>query len=151
MLLVLALAQVLVFNHIHLFGCAMPMLYVYFAITIPRGYPRWATLLWCFALGLVIDMFSNTPGVSAGALTLIGLLQPYVIELFIPREAPATMDVSMKTMEPSKFVSMASFLTFIHTLAFFSFTDWLTWGLCVVGSTLLTLLLLLALESTRKG
>ena len=37
MLLVLALAQVLVFNHIHLFGCAMPMLYVYFAITIPRG------------------------------------------------------------------------------------------------------------------
>ena len=61
------------------------------------------------------------------------------------------MDVSMKTMEPSKFVSMASFLTFIHTLAFFSlemfsFTDWLTWGLCVVGSTLLTLLLLLALE-----
>jgi rod shape-determining protein MreD len=155
-LLLMALAQVLVFNHIHLFGYAMPMLYVYFAIIIPRGYPRWATLLWCFALGLIIDLFSNTPGVSAGALTLIGLLQPYVIELFIPREAPATMDVSMKTMEPSKFVSMASFLTFVHALTFFSlemfsFTDWLTWGLCVVGSTLLTLLLLLALESTRKG
>ena len=47
---ILCFGQVLVFNHIRLFGCAMPLLCVYFAITIPRGYPKWASLLWCFTL-----------------------------------------------------------------------------------------------------
>jgi len=154
-LLVLTLAQALVFNHIHFFGCAMPLLYVYFAIVIPRGYPRWATLLWCFVLGLSVDLFSNTPGAAAGAMTLIGLLQPYVLELFIPREAPANMKVSMKLMGPAKYISLAAFLTFVYCLVFFSlemfsFVDWMTWGSCVVGSTLITLLLLLAFESVRR-
>ena len=84
MLVVLSLAQALVFNHIRLFGCAMPLLYVYFVIAIPRGYPRWATLLWSFVLGLTVDLLSNTPGAAAGALTFVGLLQPYLVELFLP-------------------------------------------------------------------
>lgn len=154
-LLVLSLAQALVFNHIHFFGCAIPLLYVYFAIVIPRGYPRWATLLWCFFLGLLVDLFSNTPGMATGALTFVALLQPYVLELFVPREAPANMKVSMKQMGMAKFTSMAVFLTFIYCLVFFSlemfsFVDWMRWGLCVLGSLLLTTVLLLALESVRR-
>ncbi len=33
----LCLMQALVLNRIHLFDCATPLLYVYFAITIPSG------------------------------------------------------------------------------------------------------------------
>lgn len=35
--LVLLVAQVLVLNHIHLFGYATPMLYIYFVISFQRG------------------------------------------------------------------------------------------------------------------
>lgn len=53
--LVLLVAQVLVLNHIHLFGYATPMLYIYFVISFQRGYPRWAVMVWasCWALALM--------------------------------------------------------------------------------------------------
>ena len=36
---VLVLVQVLFLNHIHLFGLAIPLLYIYIAITFRRGTP----------------------------------------------------------------------------------------------------------------
>ena len=89
--MVLSLAQVLVFNHIHLFGYATLLLFVYFVVMFPRNYPRWAMLLWSFFLGLFADLFSNTPGIAAASLTLIAFAQPYLLDLFIPREAPENM------------------------------------------------------------
>jgi isoleucyl-tRNA synthetase len=41
----LAVAQVLFLNHVHLFGIAIPLLYVYFPITFRRGMAKWETLL----------------------------------------------------------------------------------------------------------
>ena len=58
---ILLVAQVLVLNHIHLFGYATPLLYVYFALTLRRGTPRWAVLLWCFAMGLAVDYSRRLP------------------------------------------------------------------------------------------
>ena len=83
---VLLVVQALVLNHIHLFNCATPLLYVYLVLLFPRNFPKWAILLWSFALGLCVDTFTNTPGVAAGAMTLIGVLQPYIFEPFIPRD-----------------------------------------------------------------
>ena len=62
---VLCAAQALVFNRIHLFGCATPLIYIYMIMKLRRNYPQWGALLWSFALGLTIDAVSNTPGVAA--------------------------------------------------------------------------------------
>ena len=153
---VLCLVQALVLNHIRLFGCATPLLYVYFTIVIPRGYPRWATLLWSFFLGLAVDMFSNTPGAGAASLTLIGLLQPYLIELFVPREAAPNMKSSMATLGVTKFLTMSSLLVLLHCAVFYSvemfnFTDLMQWGMNIVGSALLTQMLIVPIESVRKA
>ena len=86
-IIVLLLAQTLLLNHISVFGCATPLLYVYFALTVQRGEAKWATLLWCFFMGLLVDIFTNTPGVAAASMTLVGFLQPYVVELFAPRDS----------------------------------------------------------------
>ena len=152
----LCLAQALVFNHVHLFGYATVLLYVYFVVIFPRSYPRWAILLWSFAMGLVIDLFANTPGVAAASLTLIGLLQPYVMELFIPREAPANLRASAADMGRTKFYVMTAMLTLLFCMVFYSlemftFANWLSWAFSVVGSWLLTLVLMTALESVRKS
>ena len=79
----LCLTQALVFNHIHLLGYATILLYVYFVVMFPRNYPRWANLLWSFFMGLCIDMFTNTPGMTTASLTLVGFLQPYLLEAFV--------------------------------------------------------------------
>jgi rod shape-determining protein MreD len=151
----LCLVQVLMFNRIQLFGCATPLLYVYYVILFPRDYPKWSILLQSFALGMVIDTFSNTPGVAMGALTLIGALQPYLLNLFVLNEAEEGTKSSASSMGKWKFVSYASLMTFIYTIAFFtletfSFFNWIHWLACVFGSTCITLVLIFSLESIRK-
>jgi len=152
---VLWLAQVLVFNFIHLFGFATVLLYVYFVVMFPRNYPRWANLLWCFSLGLMIDVFSNTPGQTAASLTLTGFLQPYLLELFLPREAPDNLRSAMATLGIAKFLTMTTLLVFTHCLVFFtleafSFFNWMQWLLNIVGSAVLTLIMIMALETVRR-
>lgn len=153
--IVLLLAQVLVLNRIQLFHCATPLLYVYFAVTLPLGFPRWAALLWCFALGLAVDVFFNTPGLAAASMTFIALLQPYLLPLFLPRDAEEQMETSAATLGWSKFMTLAVILVLIYCLVFFSleaftFFNWLHWLECVGGSALLTLLLMAAIETLRK-
>lgn len=148
-------AQALLLNRIQLFHCATPLLYVYFAIIIPRGYPKWASLLWCFAMGLCIDMFANTPGVASASMTFAAALQPYLLELFLPREPEEKIKSSAAALGFSKFATMSTIIVLLFCLVFFSleafsFTDWQQWLLSVGGSTLLTLILILTLESLRK-
>ena len=68
----LLLLQALVFNHVHIFGYATPMPYIYFLLILPSVTPRWLYVLLGFLLGLSVDLFTNTPGMAAGALCLSG-------------------------------------------------------------------------------
>ena len=154
MFLALCAAQILILNHMHLFGVAIPLLYVYFVITFHRNTPKWAILLWSFALGLAIDVFSNTPGLAAGSMTLIGAIQPYLLELFVPRDSIEDLNVSIKSLGFGKFTTFSAILIIIFCLAFFAleaftFYNWLNWLISAGSSAALTLLLILAIESVR--
>lgn len=147
--------QALVLNHIHLFNCATPLLYVYFVVLFPLNYPKWGLLLWSFMLGLVIDMFSNTPGEAAASLTLVGASQPYFFQLFVQRDAPEDIKPSLRTIGPTKFSFYAFTLVLLHCLVFFTlesfnFFNWLQWLECILGSTLITFILIMTIESVKK-
>ena len=47
---VLVLVQGLVFNHIHLFNCATPLLYIIMVLHFRRNHPKWAVVLYDGAL-----------------------------------------------------------------------------------------------------
>ncbi|MDD6437045.1 MAG: rod shape-determining protein MreD [Prevotella sp.] len=152
--LILLLVQVLVLNHIHLFGYATPLLYVYLVLLFRRNYPRWAILLWSFAMGLCVDVFSNTPGLAAGSMTLLGLVQPYLLDLFIQHDSPDDMEPSMKMLGVAKFsyytlLSVTLYCLVFFTLESFNFFNWPQWLACVVGSTLLTTVLVIVIENLR--
>ena len=151
---VLCLVQVLILNHIHLFDLAIPLLYVYFTITFQRGTPKWMILLWSFALGLAIDVFSNTPGLASGSLTLIAVIQPYLLELFVPRDSAENLEVSISTLGIGKFMIFSAVLLVVYCLAFFaleafSFFNWQYWLACAGASSLLTFALMMAIVSVR--
>ena len=148
----LCLVQAMILNQIHLFGVATPLLFVYFVITFRRNYPKWAILLWCFALGVCVDTFSNTPGVGAASLTLLGAVQPYLLELFTPRDSAEDMPPTMKAMGVAKYIYFASICIVIQTITFFaleafSFFNWQQWLICVASSTVLTIILVLTIEN----
>lgn len=152
---ILLLAQVLVLNHIHLFDCATPLLYVYVVLQFRRNYPRWGILLVSFLLGLVVDIFSNTPGVAAASMTFLGFLQPYVFAMFLNRDSDEDLQPSMKSLGFAKFFYYAAVLVVVYcaiffTIETFSFFNGLLWLECVGGSAMLTILLILAIENSRK-
>ncbi|MBO6144062.1 MAG: rod shape-determining protein MreD [Prevotella sp.] len=151
----LVLAQTLVLGRIHLFDCATPLLYVYFIIRLPRNYPKWALLLWGFLLGLSIDILGNTPGLASTSLTFLAIVQPYYMELFVPRDSAENLRPSMDTIGPLKYAYYAVGLVLLYCLVFYSlemfnFFNALQWLLCVVGSTLLTTLLVYTFEIAGK-
>lgn len=153
--IVLCIAQVLVLNHIHLFNCATPLLYVYLVVVFPLNYPKWAILLLSFAMGIIVDTFANTPGMAAASLTFVGAVQPYYVKLFVSRDAPEDLRPSFRTFGVTKFSFYVTTLVLLNcalffTLEAFSFFNWLQWISCVVGSTALTTVLILTIESVRK-
>lgn len=152
---VLALVQGLVFNHIHLFDCATPLIYIILALHFRRNHPKWAVLLWCFMLGLSIDVFANTPGVAASSMTALGLIQPYLLELFIPRDSADDLQPSAHTLGVTSYFWYVMIMVLIYNLLFFTietfnFFNWIQWLECIGGSSAITLVLILAIENFRK-
>lgn len=142
-LVVVVLLQVLVLNHIHLFGCATPFLYLILPLGFNTGQKRWTALLWCFCIGLLVDIFANTPGVAAASMTLIGFIQPYLLPAFISHEEDDVFEPTLKELGFVKYLTYTFIITFIYCLAFFAieaftFFDVLLWIESVIGSTLLT-------------
>lgn len=153
--IVLCLVQVLVLNHINLLGCATPLLYVYFIMLFRRGFPKWGILIWSFLIGLCIDMFSNTPGVAAASATFLGLLQPYLLGMFIQRDSPDDIEPSMRSLGAGRYFyyTLSSVLVFnlvFFTIESFNFFNWLQWIRNICGSTALTVILILVIENVRK-
>jgi len=153
--IVLCLAQALVCNHIHLFNCATPYIYLYMVVLFPLNYPKWAVMLWCFMLGLVVDTFSDTPGVASASLTLIAAIHPYWLRLFAKQDSPEDMGASFSNLGAGKFlfylfvISLLFCLTFV-SIEMFTFFNWQQWLINVGGSTLLTFVILIAIASLNK-
>ena len=152
---VLCALQVFIFNHIQLFGCAMPLFYVWFVINMKKGFPKWASMCWAFALGITLDIFSNTPGVAAAAMTAAAMAQPYLLDLFMTRESddqiiPSASTIGKKPFTNYTIVIVTSYCALYYTFEMFSFMNGLKWLECVIGSAILTIALILAFDRLRN-
>lgn len=155
MFVALLVVQVLILNNVRLLGVGTPLLYVYFAITFRRNFPKWLVLVSCFMLGLLVDIFSNTPGLASSVMTLVGLAQTYLIELLAPRDSAEDLEASLKVLGISKFTTLSALLTVIYCLLFFAletfnFFDVLLWLARSLVSSALTIVLIFAIESVRS-
>ena len=106
-------------------------------------------------MGLLIDTFSNTPGVSSGSLTLIAALQPYILRVFVSHDNAEDLQPGVTSLGFGRYVWYSLILTFVYCIVFFSldmfsFFNFFVWLQCVVGSTILTLLFLLVIEHVRS-
>ena len=154
-ILFICLVQALVLNHIHLLHCATPLLIVYPLMLLPSDMPKWSLPCIGFIIGLVNDMFTNTPGMGAASLTAVAMLRPYVLDRCIQRDDEEAFLPSRKLLGNTSYLLYAtlligSFCLLYFTLEAFSFFHWLQWLGSIIGSTLFTLALVMAIESVRS-
>jgi rod shape-determining protein MreD len=113
------LVQVLILNNVLFFGFINPYLYILFIITLPSTVTRDATLLIGFLLGLIIDIFSGTPGFNAFVTVLIAYIKPFFQKAFGPREEHDFLVPSFATYGVGMFLQYSGYLVLIHHAVFF--------------------------------
>ena len=77
--IIAVLVQVLICNHIDFMGYINPMIYIYFILLFPFNSNRSLFLVLAFALGLTVDMFSDSGGANAAACVIIAYIRPFVL------------------------------------------------------------------------
>ena len=150
--LLLLLLQVMVFNRLHLFQIATPYLYIYTLIKLPVGISRSLVLLCSFTIGFLLDIFADTPGLNAGVLTMVGMIRPLWINLFLPKDIQDSYIPSVKIVGKAPFWRYVFSMILTHHLLLilvemFSFADFEYLILKIVTSSILTLFLLVIIEN----
>lgn len=151
----LILLQSLILNNIHIGGYATPFLYIFFILKFDSGTSRNELMLWAFFLGLIIDVFSDTPGMNAAAAVLVAFLRPFLLHLFTPRDNLDNFTPSFKTMGISPFLKYIIACVFVFcltllTIEFFSFSGIWLLLLRVITCTVLTVICIMTIEGIRK-
>lgn len=156
-LVVLVLVQALVLNRVHILGYATPLPYIYLVLKFHAGSSRDANLIWAFILGLLVDIFSNTPGLASASTVLLAMFQPFFLKLFSIKEDNAETDPSAREMGNGAFIRYVVTCVLFHHIAFylldsFSFFHWSDVLINIGGSAVFTSLLIFALEgiSSKK-
>lgn len=146
------LLQVLICNHIALFNVALPIIFIYFIIKLPISLNPGVLFTLSFLTGLIIDIFSDTPGVNALACTLTaGIKRPvffaYVdkddrTENIIPSVAALGIVPFMKYL--LSIVVIYCLLAFL--IEYFSFANVKEIVIITASSSLFSFLILLAID-----
>ena len=143
------LLQVLFCNNILIARVISPFIYILFIILLPFDTPRSLLLFLALALGLTIDVFTNTPGVHASACLLIGFIRPVILDLITSRETLESVPAPrVKTMGFHWFVTYTIFMVVIHHfflffIEAFTFESFLLTLLRIVLSSVLSIALIL--------
>ncbi len=152
LLVVLILAQVLICNHIMLFGVAMPIVFIYFLLTLPMSTNPKLVLTLGFLSGFLVDLFADTPGVNALSCTVIAGLRRPVFHLYSGNdEMLAGVIPSISSLGFAIYAKYLVSLVFLYCLMSFSL-EYFTFAYFgqmtgkVLASTLLSSLLLAGID-----
>lgn len=154
-MLALVALQVLVLGHIQLWGYATPIIVPLLLAYMPLGTSRISTMLWAFCAGLIVDIFSNTPGVCSGAMTFTAMLQPPLLGLMVPRDSAEDITPTYATMGTWNHIRYVFILFLLHHTAYFmleafSFYSMRDTAIYMGSSLAMSFAIALLLEGFRK-
>lgn len=154
--ILLVLFQILILNNIQFSGYVNPYVYIMIILMIPSLTPAWLLLVVSFFTGLIIDLFSGSPGMHAGATVLAAFSRPFVLRLIAPRDGyESGSELSLSVYGIRWFFIYASAIVLIHHTALFflevfRFEGFFRTILRILVSSAFTLGFILLLEYYRK-
>lgn len=153
MFVFLVAAQAVIFNRIWLFHTAMPIVFIYFFVSLPVDLNAKWVLTLSFLLGFCIDMFSDTPGLNAMCSTITGGLRTPILKLYASREDEITNPIpSPRSMGWITYMKYLITITTIYSLLFFMILSFEFFEpgrliLRIIGTSLLSFIIMLAFSN----
>jgi hypothetical protein len=146
--------QVYILNKIpHLHQFIVPYIYYLFVLWLPFTLSRMSVMFIGFITGMILDVFTNSPGLHAAACVLIAYMRPFVISVLTPKEIK-----EFNYREPSpRAMGWAPYLVYVLILTVFhhgymTFLQWLSFGtflrflIKVISTTAISMLLIIIIE-----
>ena len=151
--LLILFIQVAILNNIELHSVIHPYIYPLFILLLPETTPKWLVLILAFFLGLVMDLFANTPGLHASACVFLAFIRPLVLRKLAPTSRykfGSTLSIKERGWQwilIYSFVGVFAHHIFYFFVEVFSFEHLLLTLSRIFISTLLTLLLIMIYQS----
>lgn len=151
----LVLLQVLVLNYVHIGQYATPLFYIYFILKFNADIGRKELMLWAFAMGLCIDMFSNTPGMNAAAAVLLAFCRPFLLRSQILRGNTEIFEPGVRVMGFLPFMRYAFAGVLLHVVVLdvldvFSWAHFDVLVLKILSDVAVTLFCILCVDGVRR-
>ena len=125
LMLVLGIIQIFFLKNLALFGVAFPFLYLLPILILPSSIKTIPLLLIAFFLGFVVDIFYETLGMHAAAITLLAFLKPVWLELTSPTVGYADeIEPTLEEIGLGRFIGYTFPLVFLYSLVFFTADQW---------------------------
>lgn len=152
----LVLVQVLVCDHMMLFGVAFPFLFIYLILCLPMNIGLNWLLTIAFLTGLCIDVFSDNLGLNSFCCVIMAILRKPVFYAYITKEDRfRDVEPSVVSLGWNNFMKYAVTLTAIYSFLAFAieYFSIQAFGIILVDgffSTLLTFFLMLGVDALFK-
>lgn len=152
--LIMLIVQIVICQHVCLFGYMTPALYLLALFLLPLELPLSLQYLIGFASGFVVDAFAHTLGVSTFSCTLMMFFRPFIVRFLnganinrfepIDRPEPGVKDfrwIFLYTLTLTAIYQVVSVL--LETMTFRNFGHTL---LVIIGNTVFTVFVILCVE-----
>lgn len=148
------LLQVYVLNKVpHLHRLITPYIYYLFILWLPFSISRQGLLVIGFLTGLMLDYFTNSPGLHAAACLLVAYVRPFLIDVLTPKDSSDFnyREPSPRAMQWTPYAVYVFVLTLLHH-GYMTFLQWLDFGsfldfiIKVIATTGISLLLIFTAE-----
>ncbi|MCP9611177.1 rod shape-determining protein MreD [Coprobacter tertius] len=149
----LVVLQVVVLKDMALLGYATPFLYIWFILRLPSLMPTNTVMTISFIMGLMIDIFCNTPGMNALAATTLAFVRKPLINVILPHTDEAVSVIpSSRSFGFGYFISYVAcsvsvFCFVLFTIEAFQFFNPLKLLIRMLSSAAFTFLLIWAIDS----
>ena len=112
--------QVVILNHLELTAYLYPQVFILILINLPPFINKSYQVLLAFALGLIADFFTSTPGLHASACMFLALLRIGLLNRYDIEEVKANRSwLNLGTMAMDKYIFLSAVLVlFYHLYAF---------------------------------
>ena len=153
--ILLIVLQIFLLDNIQFLGCITPMIYVLFILSLPVRFPRSLLLLLAFAMGLIIDIFSNTLGIHAFATVFVAFMRNPVINIFTSIDEGNNPTPSFHSFGVGAYVRYVITIVLLHHTTLFLLEAFSLMNVVflvpkILISSAVTILLILATQSLKS-
>lgn len=147
--------QVLLFNHIPLLG-GVVLSYMYMALRTPVEWNRMAQIAIGFIVGLIVDVFCNTPGLHALACATTMWLRLPLLHMFIVSDDIKNGCPTYRRLGASIFARFLASILVVHCVVLYSVEAFTLFNLFhlilkIFISSVLSFAVLMAAESANTS